>query len=250
MRQIGLAVVVALVLFGAPLAGGAQQPGKVYRIGILSTVSASTYESFIGLLRHRLRDLGYDDGKKPSFRRDGSVLHSIVRVMTRQVLAQEVEADIMTMAEVDPELHRPVINSRNSWSFSTDGGRQSPFRVNAFELTSTAEDSHCVVVDLDSRRGHAPAANDFDHGATRSACDREAFEDVQHPDAEVSLARHARVRYCTGQQLTGPLHESCVSDGAGVVEKDNVNGGVGVAAIGEEALLNARYASHSEPCSI
>jgi len=47
----------------APLAGGAQQPGKVYRIGILSTVSASTYESLIGLLRHRLRDLGYDDGK-------------------------------------------------------------------------------------------------------------------------------------------------------------------------------------------
>src|SRR2546425_11489347 len=99
-----------------------------------------------------------------SFRRDGSALHSIVRVMTRQVLAQEVEADIMTMAGVDPELHRPVINSRNSWSFSTDGGRQSPFRVNAFELTSAAEDSNCVVVDLDSRRGHAPAANDLDHG--------------------------------------------------------------------------------------
>jgi len=98
------------------------------------------------------------------------------------------------MAEVDPELRRPGINSRNSRSFSTDGGCQSPFRVDAFELTSAAEDSNCVVVDLDSRRRHAPAANDLDYGATRSACDREACEGVQHPDAEVSLARHARVR--------------------------------------------------------
>src|SRR5256712_1727838 len=155
----------------------------------------------------------------------------------------------MTMAEVDPELRRPGINSRNSRSFSTDRGCQSPFRVNAFELTGAAEDSNCIVVDLDSRRRHAPAANDLDHGATRSACDREAFEGVQHPDAEVCLARHARVRYRMGQHLTGPLHESRVSDGAGVVEKDNVSGWVSVAAIGE-VLLNARYASHSEPCSI
>src|SRR5206468_5888699 len=99
----------------------------------------------------------------------------------------------MTMAEMDPELHRPVIDSRNSRSLGTDRGRQRPLRVNAFELTSAAEDSDCVVVDLDSRRRHAPAANDLDHGATRSACDREAFEGVQHPDAEVSLARYARV---------------------------------------------------------
>src|SRR2546426_11393053 len=100
----------------------------------------------------------------------------------------------MTMAEMDPELHRPVIDSRNSRSLGTDGGRQSPFRVNAFELTSAAEDSNCVVVDLDSRRGHAPAANDLDHGAARSACDREAFEDVQRSE-ERRVGKECRSRW-------------------------------------------------------
>ena len=37
MRRIGLAVVLALSLIFAPLVGGAQQAGKVYRVGVLSS---------------------------------------------------------------------------------------------------------------------------------------------------------------------------------------------------------------------
>ena len=39
MRLIGLAVVLTLSLILAPLAAGAQQTGKVYRIGVLETTS-------------------------------------------------------------------------------------------------------------------------------------------------------------------------------------------------------------------
>src|SRR6266850_4876587 len=51
-----------LAFLAAPLAAGAQQAGKVYRIGVLSTVSAP-YEPMIGAFRHRLRELGYEENK-------------------------------------------------------------------------------------------------------------------------------------------------------------------------------------------
>ena len=35
MRRVGLAAVLTLNLFAVPLAGEAQQPDKVYRIGML-----------------------------------------------------------------------------------------------------------------------------------------------------------------------------------------------------------------------
>ena len=62
MRRIGLAVVLAFSLSLAPRAAEAQQAGNVYRIGILSTASAP-YEPMIGALRHRLRELGYEENK-------------------------------------------------------------------------------------------------------------------------------------------------------------------------------------------
>ena len=40
MRLIGLAVVLALSLILAPLAAKAQQPGKVYRVGLLAPGAA------------------------------------------------------------------------------------------------------------------------------------------------------------------------------------------------------------------
>src|SRR5262245_5342987 len=46
-----------------PLVTEAQQTGKVYRIGVLSSVSASSYESRIAALRQGLRNRGYDEGK-------------------------------------------------------------------------------------------------------------------------------------------------------------------------------------------
>src|SRR5258705_7072186 len=62
MQLIGFAVVLTLSLFAAPGAAEAQQAGKVYRIGVLSTASAP-YEPVISSLRHRLRELGYEENK-------------------------------------------------------------------------------------------------------------------------------------------------------------------------------------------
>jgi len=62
MRQIALAVVVALSLLLAPLAAGAQQTGKVYRIGVLET-SATLNTANLGAFRQGLRELGYVEGR-------------------------------------------------------------------------------------------------------------------------------------------------------------------------------------------
>src|SRR2546421_407787 len=59
MRQIGLAVVLALSLLIAPLAAGAQQQvGKTYRIGFLRYLGCAEQGHFTEL-RQGLRDLGY-----------------------------------------------------------------------------------------------------------------------------------------------------------------------------------------------
>jgi len=55
MRRIGLAVILALGLFAAPLATEAQQAGKVYKIGIISVTRRPGEEAFI----ERLKELGY-----------------------------------------------------------------------------------------------------------------------------------------------------------------------------------------------
>ena len=55
MRLIGLATILTLSLTIAPLAAEAQQPGKVYRIGVIFTaMSAASLDAF----RQRLRELG------------------------------------------------------------------------------------------------------------------------------------------------------------------------------------------------
>ena len=45
MRLIGLAVVLTLNLVLAPLAAEAQQPGKVYRVGILTSKTSDPAEA-------------------------------------------------------------------------------------------------------------------------------------------------------------------------------------------------------------
>jgi hypothetical protein len=45
MRLIGFAVVLAVSLILAPLAAEAQQPGKVYRVGILTNKAADPAEA-------------------------------------------------------------------------------------------------------------------------------------------------------------------------------------------------------------
>jgi putative ABC transport system substrate-binding protein len=54
---------LALVVAALPLATGAQEAGKPWRIGFLSPYSAEYDESWRTALRHGLRDLGYVDGK-------------------------------------------------------------------------------------------------------------------------------------------------------------------------------------------
>jgi putative ABC transport system substrate-binding protein len=64
-RNAGLALLLGLLAFGvAPLAAEAQQAGKVYRIGYLSTGSASgTYMRPIEAFRQGLRELGWHEGR-------------------------------------------------------------------------------------------------------------------------------------------------------------------------------------------
>jgi putative ABC transport system substrate-binding protein len=56
-----------LISLGGPLAtpfaAGAQQAGKVYRIGFLASTSASGYAGQIEAFREGLRDLGYVEGQ-------------------------------------------------------------------------------------------------------------------------------------------------------------------------------------------
>jgi len=54
---------VAAVLFAAPVAARAQQPGKVYRIGILETIPAAQNAANLDALRKGLRELGYVEGR-------------------------------------------------------------------------------------------------------------------------------------------------------------------------------------------
>jgi ABC-type uncharacterized transport system substrate-binding protein len=48
---------------GWPLAARAQQPGKVYRIGMLETISAALNAANLAVFRKSLRDLGYIEGR-------------------------------------------------------------------------------------------------------------------------------------------------------------------------------------------
>ena len=63
MRQIGLAVVLAVSIFLASFAAGGQQAAKAHRIGFLGTSSATDYAVFLKAFRQRLRDLGHEEGR-------------------------------------------------------------------------------------------------------------------------------------------------------------------------------------------
>jgi putative tryptophan/tyrosine transport system substrate-binding protein len=63
MRLIGLAVILAVGLVLAPLAAEAQQPGKVYRVGILSGGSPEKNAPQIETFLKALHDMGWIDGQ-------------------------------------------------------------------------------------------------------------------------------------------------------------------------------------------
>ncbi|MCH7911889.1 MAG: ABC transporter substrate-binding protein [Deltaproteobacteria bacterium] len=62
LRTVALVVTLALGLLAAPLHAEAQQVGKVYRIGLLHSVS-SAVTLFTGAFRQGIRELGYVEGK-------------------------------------------------------------------------------------------------------------------------------------------------------------------------------------------
>jgi putative tryptophan/tyrosine transport system substrate-binding protein len=61
MRRIGLAVVLAVSLAIVPLVAEAQQSGKMYRIGVLETMSATLNTANLDAFRQGLRELGYEE---------------------------------------------------------------------------------------------------------------------------------------------------------------------------------------------
>jgi putative ABC transport system substrate-binding protein len=60
-RRVFMVGIAAVLL--TPLAAGAQQPGKVWRIGFLGSASASSAVARVEALRQGLRDLGYAEGR-------------------------------------------------------------------------------------------------------------------------------------------------------------------------------------------
>ena len=64
MRLIGLAVILTVSLTLAPLAGEAQQPGKVYRVGILTNKVTDPAEARLWqAFRSGLRERGWIEGQ-------------------------------------------------------------------------------------------------------------------------------------------------------------------------------------------
>jgi putative tryptophan/tyrosine transport system substrate-binding protein len=66
MRLIGLAVVLAVSFFLSPFTGEAQQPGKIWRIGILSGGSPASQGNLTALLQG-LREAGVVEGRNAIF---------------------------------------------------------------------------------------------------------------------------------------------------------------------------------------
>ena len=62
-RELELTITIGLGLLAAPLAVEAQQPGKVYRIGMLETIDASLNSANLQAFRQELTALGYVEGQ-------------------------------------------------------------------------------------------------------------------------------------------------------------------------------------------
>ncbi len=63
LKTGALPCIIALGLFAAPFAAGAQQPAKVPRIGYLSPVTPTTDPPLVDAFRQGLRELGYLEGQ-------------------------------------------------------------------------------------------------------------------------------------------------------------------------------------------
>src|SRR6266481_4586590 len=88
------------VLFAAPLAGEAQQPGKVYRIGILSGARSDFLDPVLDIFRQGLRDLGYKDSQIVFYVRDaGGRVEDLPRLAGELV---SLKVDVIVTASSTP----------------------------------------------------------------------------------------------------------------------------------------------------
>jgi len=63
MRRLADILVLAIALVLCASSSNAQQPGKVFRVGILALPPANTMQQRLGVFREALRDLGYEEGR-------------------------------------------------------------------------------------------------------------------------------------------------------------------------------------------
>jgi ABC-type uncharacterized transport system substrate-binding protein len=63
MRRLANIIVFAIALVLCASSSNAQQPGKVFRVGILALPPANTMQQRLGVFREALRDLGYEEGR-------------------------------------------------------------------------------------------------------------------------------------------------------------------------------------------
>ncbi len=65
-KWMGILAIVLTIVFGG-IEAGAQQPGKVYRVGYLSPLNRTTESPRFQAIRQALRELGYLEGKNIAF---------------------------------------------------------------------------------------------------------------------------------------------------------------------------------------
>jgi hypothetical protein len=63
MRRVANILVFAIALVLCASSSNAQQPGKVFRVGILALPPANTMQQRLGVFSEALRDLGYEEGR-------------------------------------------------------------------------------------------------------------------------------------------------------------------------------------------
>jgi hypothetical protein len=63
MKLLPTPLFLAIALIVGMSSSDAQQPGKVFRIGVLALPPANTMQHRLGVFRETLRDLGYEEGR-------------------------------------------------------------------------------------------------------------------------------------------------------------------------------------------
>jgi ABC-type uncharacterized transport system substrate-binding protein len=67
MRKEFLSCVLCVLLFALSVSAAAQQAGKIFRIGILDSGTASGMAVLVDAFRHELSKLGWIEGKNIAF---------------------------------------------------------------------------------------------------------------------------------------------------------------------------------------